>query len=125
ATPYSIAQVLCGLSSAVSGCEGVRSEEHRSGFLIVPLCSAAARGFARASRGACGALAAACAQRLGAGARPEWGIAKELVMTLKIYSVVLELVRRVAPVVQAVRRRSLALGDQLERALMSVPLSIA
>jgi four helix bundle protein len=46
-------------------------------------------------------------------------------MTLKIYPVVLELVRRLAPVLPALRARSSALGDQLERALISVPLNIA
>lgn len=46
-------------------------------------------------------------------------------MTLKIYPVVLELVRRLAPLLLAVRRRSPALGDQMERALISVPLNVA
>jgi four helix bundle protein len=46
-------------------------------------------------------------------------------MSLKIYSVVLELVRRLAPVVRMLRGRSLALGDQMERALISIPLNIA
>jgi four helix bundle protein len=46
-------------------------------------------------------------------------------MSLKIYSVTLELVRRVAPVIRVVRARSSVLGDQLERALISVPLNVA
>ena len=46
-------------------------------------------------------------------------------MSLKIYSVVLELVRRLAPVVRALRGRSSALADQMERALMSIPLNVA
>jgi len=46
-------------------------------------------------------------------------------MTLKIYSVVLELVRRLAPVLLLLRARSSALGDQFERALISVPLNLS
>jgi four helix bundle protein len=46
-------------------------------------------------------------------------------MTLKIYPVVLELVRRLAPLLPALRRRSSALADQMERALISVPLNVA
>ena len=46
-------------------------------------------------------------------------------MSLKIYSVVLELVRRLAPVVRVLRARSAALGDQMERALVSIPLNVA
>jgi four helix bundle protein len=44
---------------------------------------------------------------------------------LKIYPVVLELVREVAPVIRVVRGRSTGLGDQMERALISVPLNVA
>ena len=46
-------------------------------------------------------------------------------MTLRIYPVVLELVRRLAPVVRVLRARSAALGDQMERALVSIPLNVA
>ena len=46
-------------------------------------------------------------------------------MSLKIYAVTLELVRRVGPLVRVLRGRSPVLGDQLERALISVPLNIA
>jgi four helix bundle protein len=46
-------------------------------------------------------------------------------MTLKIYPVVLELVRRVAPCLAKLRARSPGLGDQLERALTSIPLNTA
>jgi four helix bundle protein len=46
-------------------------------------------------------------------------------MSLRIYAVTLELVRRVAPFVRVLRGRSSALGDQLERALISVPLNVA
>ena len=46
-------------------------------------------------------------------------------MTLKIYPVVLELVRRLAPQLPALRRRSSVLADQMERALISVPLNVA
>ena len=46
-------------------------------------------------------------------------------MTLKIYAVVLELVRRLSPYLPALRSRSSALGDQLERALVSIPLNLA
>jgi four helix bundle protein len=47
------------------------------------------------------------------------------VMSLKIYAVVLELVRRVSPLIRVLRSRSSALGDQMERALISIPLNIA
>jgi four helix bundle protein len=46
-------------------------------------------------------------------------------MSLKIYPVVLELVRRLAPTVGVLRARSSALADQMERALVSVPLNVA
>jgi four helix bundle protein len=50
---------------------------------------------------------------------------REVTMSLKIYPVVLELVRRLSPVIRLLRSRSLALGDQMERALISVPLNVA
>jgi len=46
-------------------------------------------------------------------------------MTLKIYPVTLELVRRLAPFLPKVRARSSSLGDQMERSLISIPLNIA
>jgi len=46
-------------------------------------------------------------------------------MTLDIYPVVLELVRALAPYLPRLRARSVSLGDQLERALISVPLNLA
>ena len=46
-------------------------------------------------------------------------------MSLRIYAVVLELVRRISPVLPLLRARSSALGDQMERALISIPLNIA
>ena len=46
-------------------------------------------------------------------------------MTLRIYAVVLELVRKVSPLIGPLRARSFALGDQLERALISIPLNVA
>ena len=46
-------------------------------------------------------------------------------MTLKIYFIVLELVRRMGPLLPVLRRRSPMLGDQLERALISVPLNVS
>src|SRR5688572_14628749 len=46
-------------------------------------------------------------------------------MTLEIYPFVLELVRKVAPYLDAVRTRSSSLAEQLERALTSVPLNVA
>ena len=46
-------------------------------------------------------------------------------MSLKIYPVILELVRRLGPVVRQLRGRSSALADQMERALISVPLNVA
>jgi len=44
---------------------------------------------------------------------------------LRIYPVVLELVRRVSPQLSVLRARSASLGDQFERALISVPLNVA
>ena len=46
-------------------------------------------------------------------------------MSLKIYPVILELVRRLSPVVRVLRARSATLGDQMERALVSIPLNVA
>ena len=46
-------------------------------------------------------------------------------MSLKIYPVILELVRRLSPVVRVLRARSSALADQMERALVSIPLNVA
>ena len=46
-------------------------------------------------------------------------------MNLKLYPVILELVRSVSPRLPAVRARSYALADQLERALISIPLNVA
>ena len=46
-------------------------------------------------------------------------------MTLEIYPVVLELVRQLAPPLPKLRARSSSLGDQMERALISVPLNLA
>jgi four helix bundle protein len=46
-------------------------------------------------------------------------------MSLKIYFVILDLVRRVAPVIRVLRARSSVLADQMERALISVPLNVA
>jgi four helix bundle protein len=46
-------------------------------------------------------------------------------MSLKLYPVVLDLVRRLAPIVRVLRARSSALADQMERALISIPLDVA
>ena len=46
-------------------------------------------------------------------------------MNLRIYPVVLELVRRCAPLLAVLRKRSLVLGDQFERALISIPLNVS
>lgn len=46
-------------------------------------------------------------------------------MKLRIYPVTLELVRQLAPLVTTLRSRSPALADQMERALISIPLNIA
>ena len=46
-------------------------------------------------------------------------------MNLKLYPVVLDLVRRVSPYLPVLRARSTALADQLERALISIPLNVA
>jgi four helix bundle protein len=46
-------------------------------------------------------------------------------MSLKIYPVILELVRRLQPVLRVPRQRSSALAQQMEGALISVPLNVA
>jgi len=46
-------------------------------------------------------------------------------LTLEIYPVALELVRALAPYLAPLKARSASLGDQLERALISVPLNLA
>ena len=46
-------------------------------------------------------------------------------MLLTICPVILELVRRLAPSIRVLRARSSALADQMERALISVPLNVA
>ena len=46
-------------------------------------------------------------------------------MDLKIYDVVLELVRSVAPLLAVLRAHSAELGNQCERALISIPLNTA
>jgi four helix bundle protein len=46
-------------------------------------------------------------------------------MSLKIYPVVLDLVRRLAPVIRVLRARSSVLAEQMERALVSIPLNMA
>jgi four helix bundle protein len=50
---------------------------------------------------------------------------KERPMNLRIYDVVLELARRLAPRLPLLKARSTTLGDQFERALISVPLNVA
>jgi four helix bundle protein len=46
-------------------------------------------------------------------------------VTLKIYAVVLDLIRRLSPYLPVLRARSATLGDQLERALLSTSLNLA
>jgi four helix bundle protein len=46
-------------------------------------------------------------------------------MNLRIYPVVLELVRRMAPGLRVLKARSSSLGDQFERALTSIPLNVS
>jgi len=46
-------------------------------------------------------------------------------MDLKVYDVVLELVRSVAPLLAVLRAHSAELGNQCERALISIPLNTA
>ena len=57
------------------------------------------------------------------GPRDE-GLSQEFAM-LKIYPIVLELVRRLSPYLLVLRARSTSLGNQIERALISVPLNVA
>jgi four helix bundle protein len=56
---------------------------------------------------------------------PEGVTDQESIMTLKIYPIVLELIRKLTPYLPALRARSSSLGDQLERALVSIPLNLA
>jgi hypothetical protein len=42
-------------------------------------------------------------------------------MTLEIYPIVLQLVRRLSRYLPALRARSSSLGDQLERSLINIP----
>jgi four helix bundle protein len=44
---------------------------------------------------------------------------------LQIYPAVLDLIRRLSPGLARVKARSSALGDQFERALVSIPLNVA
>jgi four helix bundle protein len=46
-------------------------------------------------------------------------------MSLRIYPVVLELVRRLAPTIRVLRARSSVLADQMQRAMISIPLNVA
>jgi four helix bundle protein len=46
-------------------------------------------------------------------------------MTLRIYPIVLLLVRKLAPYLAVLRARSASLGDQLERSMTSIPLNLA
>jgi four helix bundle protein len=46
-------------------------------------------------------------------------------MSLKIYPVILDLVRRLQPSLRVLRHRSSALAQQMERALISIPLNTA
>jgi four helix bundle protein len=46
-------------------------------------------------------------------------------MKLEIYPVILDLVRQLAPLVARLRSRSPVLADQMERALISIPLNVA
>ena len=46
-------------------------------------------------------------------------------MTLRLYPIVLELVRALTPYLPLLRARSAVLGDQLERSLISIPLNVA
>src|SRR4051812_22031867 len=69
-------------------------------------------------------LEPACARRRGPLGSSSSGDRRNT-MSLNIYPVILDLVRRLAPVVRVLRSRSSALGDQMERALISVPLNTA
>jgi four helix bundle protein len=49
----------------------------------------------------------------------------EVIMQLQVYPVILELVARLSPHLRRLTARSFALGDQFERALISVPLNVS
>src|SRR6185295_11557835 len=97
-----------------------------SGLLIVAACSRVSRPsrLRRCPRSA-GSLDTHCARCGVGGALAQRVIHTESIMTLKIYAVVLELVRKLSPYLPALRARSSTLGDQLERALVSIPLNLA
>jgi four helix bundle protein len=46
-------------------------------------------------------------------------------MQLQVYPVILELVGRLSPHLRLLKARSFALGDQFERALISIPLNVS
>jgi four helix bundle protein len=46
-------------------------------------------------------------------------------MSLKIYPVILDLVRRLQPLLRVLRHRSSSLAQQMERAIISIPLNTA
>jgi four helix bundle protein len=50
---------------------------------------------------------------------------EEVAMSLKIYPIILDLVRRLQPVLRVLRQRSSVLADQMERALICIPLNVA
>jgi four helix bundle protein len=64
-----------------------------------------------------------CARWRGAAVR--WmRRAEGALMSLQIYPVILDLVRKLAPTARALRAQSPALSDQMERALVSIPLNV-
>ena len=62
---------------------------------------------------------------VGRGRALASGAPYQEIFMLRIYPVVLELVRQASPQLRVVRARSSNLGDQLERALTSIPLNLA
>jgi four helix bundle protein len=85
----------------------------------------AGAGFAGARARRAGSLDPTCARCGAMGPSPRGLTHTEFAMTLKIYPIVLQLVRRLSPYLPALRARSTGLGDQLERALISIPLNLA
>src|SRR5688572_25337359 len=97
-----------------------------SGLLSVPACSAGSRPRPRAdARSLADSRAMIQPARAGVDLQVlEQRGQEESPMSLKIYPVILDLVRRLSPSIRVLRCRSSALADQMERALISVPLNV-
>src|SRR5262249_10344785 len=62
--------------------------------------------------------------RAGRGALPRVGAIRRFGMALQIYAVVIEMVRALRPLVAQIAKKDQNLGEQMRRALTSVPLNL-